>query len=85
MQGDILQRLEAGRVDLRDLPAELPFGQLLQSTYKGFFPDPRHGGNRSLMGWKLVGFSGVHADFMDWANRGEEYPFPPMTTSGKRG
>ncbi len=55
-QDDILQRLEAGQIDLQDLPAKLLFGQLLQNTHEGFFSDPQHGGNRGLVGWKLVGF-----------------------------
>ena len=40
----------------QDLPAKLLFGQLLQNTHEGFFSDPQHGGNRGLVGWKLVGF-----------------------------
>ena len=74
-QDDILQRLEAGQIDLQDLPAKLLFGQLLQNTHEGFFSDPQHGGNRGLVGWKLVGFPGARADFMDWVDRGEKYPF----------
>lgn len=60
-------------------------GQLLQNTREGFFSDPQHGGNRGLVGWKLVGFPGARADFMDWADRGEKYPFPPVAISGERG
>ncbi|WP_448195407.1 gluconate 2-dehydrogenase subunit 3 family protein [Pseudomonas aeruginosa] len=84
-QDDILQRLEAGQIDLQDLPAKLLFGQLLQNTHEGLFSDPQHGGNRGLVGWKLVGFPGARADFMDWADRGEKYPFPPVAISGERG
>lgn len=83
-QDDILQRLEAGQIDLQDLPAKLLFGQLLQNTHEGFFSDPQHGGNRGLVGWKLVGFPGARADFMDWADRGE-VSFPPVAISGERG
>ncbi|MBN0055824.1 gluconate 2-dehydrogenase subunit 3 family protein, partial [Pseudomonas aeruginosa] len=45
----------------------------------------QHGGNRGLVGWKLVGFHGARADFMDLADRGEKYPFPPVAISGERG
>lgn len=83
-QDDILQRLEAGQIDLQDLPAKLLFGQLLQNTREGFFSDPQHGGNRGLVGWKLVGFPGARADFMDWADRGE-VSLPPVAISGERG
>lgn len=37
-QDDILQRLEAGQIDLQDLPAKLLFGQLLQNTHEGSSP-----------------------------------------------
>ncbi|MCY1530039.1 Gluconate 2-dehydrogenase subunit 3 [compost metagenome] len=84
-QDDVLQRLGAGQIDLKDLPSDLFFRQLLQSTREGFFSDPLHGGNRGLVGWKLVGFPGARADFMDWAHRGEKYPFPPVAISGERG
>jgi len=30
---------------------------------EGFFSDPIHGGNRDKVGWKLVGFPGVHASY----------------------
>ena len=84
-QDDILQRLESNQIDLQDLPASLLFSQLLQNTREGFFSDPRHGGNRGLVGWKLVGFPGARADFMDWADRGVKYPLPPVAISGERG
>jgi gluconate 2-dehydrogenase gamma chain len=35
------------------------FQLLLQHTYAGFFCDPLHGGNRDLVGWKLIGFPGA--------------------------
>ncbi|MCB2783010.1 gluconate 2-dehydrogenase subunit 3 family protein, partial [Listeria monocytogenes] len=64
-QDDILQRLEAGQIDLQDLPAKLLCGQVLQHTHAGVCSEPQHGGNRGLVGWKLVGFPGARADFMD--------------------
>lgn len=84
-QDEILHGLESGQIDLPDVPASLLFGQLWQNTREGFFSDPSHGGNRGLAGWKLVGFPGARADFMDWADRGEKYPFPPVAISGERG
>lgn len=84
-QNDLLHQLEGGRIDLQDLPSALLFGQLWQNTREGFFADPIHGGNRGLAGWKLVGFPGARADFMDWVDRNEKYPFPPVSISGERG
>lgn len=85
VQDELLHQLEGGRIDLQDLPSALLFGQLWQNTREGFFADPIHGGNRGLAGWKLVGFPGARADFMDWVDRNEKYPFPPVSISGERG
>jgi gluconate 2-dehydrogenase gamma chain len=40
------------------------FFELLYSlTIEGFFADPAYGGNRDKIGWKLVGFPGVRAEY----------------------
>ena len=85
LQDELLQQLEQGTITLAELPSSLLFSQLLQNTREGFFSDPQHGGNRGLAGWKLVGFPGARADFMDWVERNERYPFAPVAISGQRG
>ena len=84
-QDEILGLLEAGKADFEKLPSNVFFAVLLQNTKEGFFSDPMHGGNQGLVGWKLIGFPGARADFMDWVERGEKYPFPPVSISGDRG
>lgn len=84
-QIDILEKLQLNEIDLQAFPASFLFSQLWQNTREGFFSDPIHGGNRQLVGWKLIGFPGARADFMDWADRGVEYPFPPVSINGERG
>ena len=34
------------------------FSHLLEHTMQGFYGDPRHGGNRNRVGWKMIGFPG---------------------------
>ena len=34
---------------------QLFFDLLLTHTRQGFYGDPRHGGNRDLVSWKMVG------------------------------
>ena len=34
------------------------FSLLLEHTMQGFYGDPRHGGNRDRVGWKMIGFPG---------------------------
>jgi gluconate 2-dehydrogenase gamma chain len=80
----ILQKLEAGDVVLDAVPAKAFFSLILQNTREGFFSDPVHGGNKGMVGWKQIGFPGARADFMDWVERNEPYPFPPVSIRGER-
>lgn len=49
------------------------FALLLSYTQAGFFSDPVHGGNRDMVGWKLIGFPGAH---LSWADQIENYNQP---------
>ncbi|MHC5787710.1 gluconate 2-dehydrogenase subunit 3 family protein [Pseudomonas idahonensis] len=80
----LLKQLEAGTPQFDALPAKLFFNLLLQNTKEGFFSDPIHGGNKGLVGWTLIGFPGARADFMDWVERNEQYPFPAVSIRGQR-
>jgi gluconate 2-dehydrogenase gamma chain len=81
----VLGALEKGSIDLADVPANVFFAQLLQNTREGYFCDPIHGGNRDMGGWKMIGFPGARADFMDFVNQnGEAYPYGPVSIEGKR-
>ncbi|UAN53912.1 gluconate 2-dehydrogenase subunit 3 family protein [Serratia sp. JSRIV002] len=84
-QDALLQKFESGEAEFAQLPAKLFFSYLLQNTREGFFSDPIHGGNKEMVGWKLINFPGARADFMDWVERGERYPFPPVSIRGERG
>lgn len=39
------------------------FDLLLAYTVAGFFADPVQGGNRDMVGWKLIGFPGAHIGY----------------------
>lgn len=81
----VLAELESGKAQIDDVPPGVFFGQLLQNTREGFFSDPVHGGNRGMAGWKLIGFPGARADFMDFVNQnGKAYPYGPVSISGER-
>ncbi len=84
-QDSLLELMESGKADFSKLPSRAFFAMLLQNTREGFFSDPLHGGNQGLVGWTLIGFPGARADFMDWVERNERYPFPPVSISGARG
>ena len=83
-QDDVLQAFESGKARFDKLPAHTFFVVLLANTREGFFSDPVHGGNRGLVGWKLIGFPGARADFMDWVERDFSYPLRPVALNGQR-
>ncbi|SDC58045.1 gluconate 2-dehydrogenase subunit 3 family protein [Paraburkholderia lycopersici] len=81
----VLSALEAGEAQLDGVPAAVFFGQLLQNTREGYFCDPIHGGNRDMAAWKMIGFPGARADFMDFVNQnGKAYPYGPVSITGER-
>jgi len=85
---DMLRRLEAGGSEVTAhfdaVPPKMFFNLLLQNTKEGFFCDPIHGGNKGMVGWTMIGFPGARADFMDWVERNEQYPFPAVSIRGER-
>ncbi|WP_313652790.1 gluconate 2-dehydrogenase subunit 3 family protein [Pantoea sp.] len=83
-QDALLQAMESGSAEFSQLPAKVFFSFLLQNTREGFFSDPIHGGNQGMVGWRLINFPGARADFMDWVERGERYPFPSVSIRGER-
>ncbi len=87
-QDDLLRRLEAGGAETGEhfaaVPPKIFFNLLLQNTKEGFFCDPIHGGNKGMVGWTMIGFPGARADFMDWVERNEQYPFPAVSIRGER-
>jgi len=52
----------------------------------GYFADPSHGGNKNMGAWKMIGYPGMRADYMDWVTvRDKPYPLPPVDLAGRRG
>ena len=85
-QAATLANLETGKVKLAEISATLFFGFLLSETRNGYFADPSHGGNRNMGGWKMIGYPGVRADYLDWVTvRDRPYSIPPVDMSGRRG
>lgn len=49
--------------EFRSVGAEAFFTLLWNWTVAGFFCDPVQGGNRDMVGWKLIGFPGAHISY----------------------
>jgi gluconate 2-dehydrogenase gamma chain len=79
-QDELLAQAEHGKLDFGSLPSAVFFGALLDAAMEGFFSDPIYGGNRDKIGWKLVGFPGVHASYAnDIARHGVAWTRPPAS------
>lgn len=85
-QEQVLKDLQGGKIKFESVPATTFFSYLLSNTKEGFFADPMYGGNKGMVGWKLVGFPGARADFADWADQPNvKYPYGPVSISGEKG
>jgi gluconate 2-dehydrogenase gamma chain len=83
-QDQVLSGLEKDEIKLSDGSGKEFFEAILQSAMEGFFADPIYGGNRDMVGWKLIGFPGARYDYRDWIERyNETYPFPPVGIMGR--
>lgn len=82
----VLSALEAGDIELDGVSAKSFFGFLLQNTKEGYFADPIHGGNKNMAAWKMIGFPGARASYLNWVDQKDrEYPLGPVSINGDRG
>jgi gluconate 2-dehydrogenase gamma chain len=83
-QDSVLKKVESGEVKFDGVNAQGFFDALLKDVPEGFFSDPIHGGNRDMVGWKMIGFPGIRYDYRDWIGRhNERYPYPPVSIMGR--
>ena len=77
---DVLKGLEAGSIDLPSIPSPVFFETLLANTIEGFFSDPAYGGNRDMLSWRMIGFPGAYAQYVDLVDL-YDLPFtrPPIS------
>jgi gluconate 2-dehydrogenase gamma chain len=81
----VLTELEKGTLDFATVSGASFFNFLLQNTKEGYLADPIHGGNRNMGSWKMIGFPGARADFLDWVDQhGARYPLGPVSIAGRR-
>jgi len=68
-QDAVISGLEHSTIVLDGAEGKRFFELLLQNTMEGFFADPLYGGNRDMVGWKMVGFPGARYDYRDYVER----------------
>jgi gluconate 2-dehydrogenase gamma chain len=85
-QDQVLHGLEKGELELKGADAKTFFTLLHQNTIEGFFSDPIHGGNREMVGWKLIGFPGARYDYRPYVKKhGQKLDLPPVGIKGRPG
>lgn len=76
----VLRDLEAGSIDRVQDGAEF-FRLVRKHVLEGVFGEPHHGGNRGMVGWRLVGFPGQRYGYPDpYINK--EIDLPPVAFDG---
>lgn len=84
-QDDLLKDLESGKLQLPDFDTKTFFKMLLQNTKEGMFSDPIYGGNKDMIGWKMLGFPGARYDYTEWVGKhGVRYTLPPVGIMGRK-
>ena len=78
-QEQLLTDMEGGKVESDKAPIKDFFGFLLQNTKEGYLADPIYGGNKDAGSWRMIGFPGARADFLDWVGQNKRYPLPPVS------
>jgi gluconate 2-dehydrogenase gamma chain len=85
-QDEVLGGLEKGKIELANVKAKAFFTLLLQNTIEGFFSDPLYGGNRDMIGWKLIGFPGARYDYRPYvAKHNQRLALDPVGIMGRPG
>lgn len=76
----VMTDLDGKKLELPTVPAATFFALLLQLTIEGYFADPMYGGNKDKAAWKMIGFPGADAMYMDKIEpfRGKPYTAEPM-------
>ena len=83
-QDAILSEIEDEELDFDGVSAAAFFAMLQDNTVEGFFCDPIYGGNRDMVGWRLVGFPGARYDYRDYLDHnGEPISIEPVGLTGR--
>ncbi|MBJ7515782.1 MAG: gluconate 2-dehydrogenase subunit 3 family protein [Stenotrophomonas sp.] len=85
-QEQLLTQAQDGKLGLEEIGDKVFFSNLLNEVKNGYFADPKYGGNKDMGAWKMIGYPGMRADYIDWISvRDEPYPLGPVDLSGRRG
>ncbi|WP_447748772.1 gluconate 2-dehydrogenase subunit 3 family protein [Pseudomonas nicosulfuronedens] len=84
IQDQYLEQLEASSIPFSVITSGAFFSLLLANVREGFLADPVYGGNKDMVGWKMIGFPGAHYDYRDVvALKGQPLDIPPVSLVGR--
>lgn len=79
-QSCLLQKLEKDAIALPSLSSKFFFDLLWRNTEEGYFADPLYGGNRGMVGWRLLGFPGLPtSEYRELITSSEPYRAEPVS------
>ncbi|WP_347555429.1 gluconate 2-dehydrogenase subunit 3 family protein [Robbsia sp. KACC 23696] len=82
-QDQLLEEMEAGKLSLPSVNSGVLFKQFLANVQEGYFADPIYGGNKDMVGWKMIGFPGARYDYRDYAEKkGQKLDIEPVSIAG---
>jgi gluconate 2-dehydrogenase gamma chain len=85
-QDRVLTSLEKDEITFNPVKGKAFFDLLLQNTIEGFFSDPIYGGNRDMIGWKLIGFPGARYDYRPYVKlHNQHLSLAPVGIIGRAG
>jgi len=64
-QDKILEKFESGDVKMKGVRSDTFFHLLRQTTIEGVYADPVYGGNKDMMGWKMIEYPGPRMGWED--------------------
>lgn len=65
--------MEDGKIDLgAQVNSQAFFELMLQNAREGYLADPIYGGNKNMVGWKMIGFPGARYDYRLYIERRNE-------------
>lgn len=68
-----LTAMEDGKIDLgKDVDSQALFELMLQNARESYLADPIYGGNKNMVGWKMIGFPGARYDYRPYIERRNE-------------
>ena len=83
-QDKLLGGMEKGEIQFQNFSSRMLFSAVYTNTIEGYFADPLYGGNRDMVGWKLVGFPGTRYDYRDVIEKpNQAYALPPVGIQGR--